>query len=192
MVKFITAASVLIGTIIGAGYLGIPYVVAQSGFPLGLINLAVVCAILLLTMLYLGEISLRTKERHQLPGYAEKYLGKKGKILMFFALVIGIYSALLAYLIAEGESWSVLLFGSTAYSLHISLIFWLILSLMSYFGLKAVEEADLVGISLVAIMIISLVVLFWNRIDVSNLNHVSPKNFFVPFGVILFAFLGES
>ena len=89
--KFWSALAVLVGTAIGAGYLGMPYVVSRSGFTAGVLCLVFVALIMMATKLYLGEISLRTKGNHQLTGYAERYLGKTGKILMFFAMIFGIY-----------------------------------------------------------------------------------------------------
>ena len=52
----------------------------------------------------MGEIVLSSKTIHQLPGYASKYLGRKTKIFVFIASIIGFYAALVAYLIGEGES----------------------------------------------------------------------------------------
>jgi len=95
--KFFSTAFTLTGTIIGAGILGLPYVFSKAGFLVGIFWLILLGFIMLFVNLSLGEISLRTKKIHQLPGYAEKYLGKKGKIIMFFAVIFGIYSALLAY-----------------------------------------------------------------------------------------------
>ena len=108
MVKLFSAVAVLMGAIIGAGVLGIPYVIAQSGFKIGLIHLIIIGIIMAILMLYLGEITLRTKKDHQLAGYAEKYLGKKGKIIMAAAFGFGIYASLTAYLIGEGESLAIL------------------------------------------------------------------------------------
>ena len=192
MSKSLAAISALIGTIIGAGILGIPYVVMRSGFAIGLVHLIVIAAIMIITMLYLGEIALRTKTNHHLTGYAELYLGGKGKILMFIASLIGIYSAVLAYLIGEGESLSHLFFSSADYTLPFGIAFWLALSALSYFGLKALEDGEEVGVVLIFILIISVSVMALNKIDPANLAYLNPENFFVPFGVILFAFLGFS
>src|SRR3989344_8630530 len=123
--KFFPALAVLVGTTIGAGFLGIPYVVSKSGFPIGFAYLVFVFAFLLLTKLYLGEVILRTNGNHQLSGYAEMYLGKAGKFLMFFAMIFGIYSALIAYLIGEGQSLSYIFLGNLDYSLYFSLSFWI-------------------------------------------------------------------
>src|SRR3990172_1958148 len=98
------ALAVLLGTIIGAGILGIPYVVSKSGFAIGVVHILLIGIIMAIIMLYLGEIVLRTRTTHQLPGYAEKYLGQSGKKIMLAAMAFGIFSALIAYLIGEGRS----------------------------------------------------------------------------------------
>src|SRR3990167_2840612 len=115
--KFFSTAFTLSGTTIGAGILGLPYVFSKSGFFAGLFWLLLLGLIMVYINLALGETTLRTKERHQLAGYAEKYLGKSGKKIMLFAMLFGIYSALLAYLLGEGDSLSQIIFSTARYSL---------------------------------------------------------------------------
>ena len=182
--------AVLVGTIIGAGILGIPYVVAKSGFVIGAAHIILIGIIMTIVMLYLGEITLRTKANHQLPGYAEKYIGKKGRIIMLAATFFGIYSAITAYLIGEGRSLSYILFNSPNYELQMGIIFWIALSSITYFGIRALEKGAIIGMLFVFTMIISISVYFSNKINLENLNYILSSNLFAPFGVILFAFLG--
>jgi len=147
---------------------------------------------MLVIYLYLGEISLRTKGNHQLTGYSEKYLGKTGKWLMFLSMIFGIYSALAAYLLAEGQSISFAFFGNESYGLLFSLLFWLLMAGLTYIGLKALKKYDKIALFLVIIVIILITVFFSGTIDVKNLSYSNPKYFFVPFGVILFSFLAFS
>ncbi|HLD37857.1 MAG TPA: aromatic amino acid transport family protein, partial [Candidatus Nanoarchaeia archaeon] len=112
---FLAGISILIGTAIGAGVLGIPYVVAKSGFLIGAIHILLIGAIILLANLYLGEIVLRTKGKHQLGGYARKYLGKTGSFFMSFAIIFSVYSAIIAYLVGISGSFSFLFFGNFNY-----------------------------------------------------------------------------
>lgn len=177
---------------IGAGVLGIPYVVMKSGFGYGMISMVVVAIAILITMLYLGEIAQRTKSNHQLAGYAAKYLGKKGKVIMFISVAFGIYAAILAYLIAEGQSLSFIFFGHTEYAFAFGLIFWAVMSALVYFGIKALEEGEVVGVVLIIILILGVVIYSINKIDVSNLIYNNSAFLFLPFGVILFAFLAFS
>lgn len=192
MNKLFSSASILIGMVIGAGYLAIPYMAMKSGFTLGLLNLLVVYSIVLLTGLYLSEVIVRTKAQHQIVGYASRYLGKTGKRMMTFSIGVGVCSALVAYLTAQGESWSFLIFNTLDYSLHITIAFWIVLSAISYFGLHALKKEEPIGIILMVGMIILIAVLTANKLEASNLTYINIENIFIPFGVILFSFLGYS
>ena len=190
--KTILAISTLIGTIVGAGIFGIPFVVMKSSFPIGLIHILILTIIMIIINLYLGEIALRTKQSHHLTGYAEKYLGNKGKLIMFIAVAFGICAAIIAYLIGIGESLSFLFFESTSYSLQFGLLFWLIMSITCYFGIKALEEGEFLGVTIILILIILIAIFFSNKIDITNLyfSKQSTLSYFAPFGVVFFALLG--
>tara|TARA_Y100000310_G_scaffold161721_1_gene161637 strand:+ start:18428 stop:19537 length:1110 start_codon:yes stop_codon:yes gene_type:complete len=188
--KFFAAAFTLTGTIIGAGILGLPYVFSKSGFSIGVFWLILLGMIMLFVNLCLGEVSLRTKKIHQLPGYAEKYLGKKGKIIMFFAVIFGIYSALLAYLIGEGQSLSKLFFGTLDYSIYFTFAFWILMTLLLREGLKELKKVELYGVTIIIGIIMAIFLWFIPQVNFSNLNYYDFSNLFFPFGVILFALLG--
>ena len=129
--------------IIGAGILGIPYVVAKAGFWTGILVIITIGFATLLMNLYVGEISLRTKKSHQLTGYANKYLGKKGNFVMIILFVLGMYGAMVAYIIKGGEFLYEILspaLGGTP--VIYSTIFFIIGSIIVYIGLKAIEESD--------------------------------------------------
>jgi amino acid permease len=53
MNKTFIALCTLIGSAIGAGVLGIPYVIMRSGFSIGLFHLIFIAIIMTITMLYL-------------------------------------------------------------------------------------------------------------------------------------------
>jgi len=193
MRKTILALATLIGTMIGAGILCIPYVVMKSGFAISLVHIFVIALLIMITMLYLGEVALRTNHSFQLTGYAEKYLGKKGKIAMMFALGFGIYAALLAYLLGVGESFSFLFYNTSSHTLYFSIVFWLLLSIISYYGLKALESGEFIGVSAILISMIAMTIFFANKLSFANFIPNNTETFFdylLPFGVILFAFLG--
>ncbi|MFH1376282.1 MAG: aromatic amino acid transport family protein [Candidatus Woesearchaeota archaeon] len=185
------AVAVLAGTVVGAGILGIPYVIAKAGFLTGIAIILILGLAILMLNLFVGEIVLRTPGNHQLPGYAGKYLGKWGKIIMTFTLLLGIYGALIAYIIGEGESLAAL-FGGTP--LVFSLIFFSIVAIIVFLGLKTVVKSEAIfvtGVSLL-ILLIAAVAIFSGKMDLSNLAEFNPLNLFIPYGVILFAFLGTS
>jgi amino acid transporter len=188
--KFFATAFTLTGTIIGAGILGLPYVFSKSGFFIGAFWLILLGFVMLFVNLCLGEVSLRTKKIHQLPGYAEKYLGKSGKVIMFFAVIFGIYSALLAYLVGEGQSLSKLFFGTLDYSLYFAFAFWILMTLLLREGLKELKKIEFYGVMVIIGIIFTIFLWFIPEANFSNLNHYDFSNLFFPFGVILFALLG--
>ena len=61
---FYEAIATLVGTTIGAGIMGIPYVVSKSGIVAGIIDIVLLGAVILMINLYVGEIALRTKKTH--------------------------------------------------------------------------------------------------------------------------------
>ncbi len=182
------AATTLIGTIVGAGILAIPYVVSQSGFLIGFIVTVVLGLAFLLLNLMVGEIVLRTKQQQQLPGYIGKYLGKWGKQLMMFSLLLSIYGALTAYLIGEGETLHTLFgFGTP---MAFSLIFFAVTFLIIYRGVKAAGKAELIFISLLLLVVVLIGIFSYKDIRAENLSTINISKFFIPYGVILFAFIG--
>ncbi len=183
------AIATLVGTVIGAGILGIPYVIAQAGFLTGALCVVVIGVLITFLYLYLGETVLRTKGFHQLTGYAEIYLGKWGKRLMAFAMVFGIYGAMIAYIIGEGQALSAVFGGS---AVMFSLLFFIIASLIIYFGLKKVAESELYMIPLILIIVLLVVILGLPHINVNNLYNFNFYNLLIPYGVVLFAFLGAA
>lgn len=185
----ISSISTLIGFTIGAGILGIPFVIAKAGFITGLLNIIVLGILILILNLYMGEVTLRTKGIHQLTGYARIYLGKIGYFLMAASFIIFSYGALTAYIIKTGEFLSALLsplFGGMTiiYTLIIFIIFFIIV----HKGLKIIEKSELSMVLLIIIIIIILTIFAVPHIDTNNLTNFNANNLFIPYGVIFFAF----
>ncbi len=186
--KLAVASTTLIGTIVGAGILGIPYVVAKTGFLYGLCLMVLIGVTFLFLNLFLGEVVLRTKEQHQLPGYAGKYLGRWGKRVMTVSMLIGLYGALTAYLIGEGVTLHALFrFGSPWL---FTLIFFALVSYIVYRGVKTTGKAELFLIILLFLVVTVIGFLSYQNIQLDNLTAKDITKIFIPYGVILFACIG--
>ena len=109
---------------------------------------------------------------------------------MFFSVVFGIYSALLAYMIGEGQSLSKLFFGHLEYSFYFAIAFWLFMTIFLREGLKGLKKVELYGVMIVIAIIFAMLFWYFPNINFSNLTHYNTPNFFFPFGVVLFALLG--
>ena len=188
-ISLLQAIAVLIGTIIGAGMFGIPYAVKTAGLIPGLVLLLVLTVAIILINLIFGEIVLSTEKRHQLTGYAEKYLGKFGKYFMFALVLFSFYGALLAYTIGEGEVLSTL-FGGQAF--WWSILFIAVGSIFIFFGLKLIKKIEVWLTAILLLIILFICFKGFNFIDLENLKTVSWSLFLVPYGVIFFAMGGLS
>ncbi|MBU2637574.1 MAG: GerAB/ArcD/ProY family transporter [Nanoarchaeota archaeon] len=181
------AVATLIGLIIGAGVIGIPYVVAKSGFLIGAIHIIVIGIAITIINLYVGEIALRTPGKHQFTTYAEKYLGKWGKKAMLLALMVSIYGALAAYLIGEGISLSQVFGISPNIAM---LLFFVVMAFFIFRGLNIIEGAE-IYLNIFRFIVIGVVIVFaFLKIDFSNLTTINTSYFLFPYGVVFFAFLG--
>ncbi len=186
-----TATALLIGTLVGAGFLGIPYVTVRSGFLSGLLHIIIIGVSVCILMLYLAEIALRTKQNHQLAGYAEKYLGSSGRMLMLISTIGGIYAALMAYLIGQGHSFSYLLTGTSQHALVALLAVWIVFAYITH-RRASVGKSEVFGVSLMFTLMLLIIVLKAPSIQIENLATFSVSDILLPFGVILFSFLGFS
>ncbi len=188
--KLLMAIATLVGTIVGAGMLGIPYVVAKTGFLLGFIIMILLGVSFIFVNLFVGEFVLRTKEQHQLTGYAEKYLGKWGKRAMAFAMLFGIYGALTAYLIGEGKILQTIFgFGPP---LIYSLIFFVITFLIIYSGIKATGKTEMIMVFLLLLVVAVIGLFSFKHINFNHFLSFDLKHVFLSYGVIVFAYLGAA
>jgi amino acid permease len=191
--KLFGATAILIGTIIGAGIFGIPYVVSKAGFAVGVFYIFFLGLAVFITTLCYGEVILRTKEPYQMSGYAEKYLGTLGKRALSFSLIFGIYGALLAYMIGVGDFANALLSASLGGTPFLyTAIFFVLGSLIVFFGLKTVARFEKIMV-LILILIVALIFVFGvANVRIENLTGFNAAYLFLPYGVILFAFTGAT
>ena len=187
--ELLNAIWTFVGVTVGAGILSLPYVFSKSGFYTGLLVMSITAVIILIISLYLGEVVLRTKGKHQLSGLAEKYLGKKSKIIMFIANTLSIYGALAAYVIGSSQALASIFGGNTVLY---SIILFIVLATTIYFGINILEgfEAIFTPVKIIVSIILSL--LLFKFINFSNISGFSFYNILIPYGVSIFAFTGIS
>ena len=101
--KLIYAIATLSGTIIGVGLFALPYVTLKVGFWVILGYFLVLGALVILIHSFFGELALKTPDFKRLPGFAKIYLGNWGEKIALISTILGIFGAILAYLIVGGE-----------------------------------------------------------------------------------------
>ncbi|MCC6934775.1 MAG: hypothetical protein IT406_03770 [Candidatus Yanofskybacteria bacterium] len=189
--RFLHATAVLVGTMVGVGIYGIPFAFAKAGFWVGALWLLALGGVMALSYLLFAELVLSTQGIHQVSGYANIWLGAWGRRLMTAANVLGIYGALLAYLIVAGEFLHNILsqfFGvdPQLYSILFALG-WSLLWLARARTMAGIELA-LIGVYTGVIGIIAAVGI--PHIDPQHFLGWTPELWYLPYGVVLFALAG--
>ena len=186
--NYFHAIATLVGTIVGVGMFAVPFVVSRSGIMLLFIYLPILAiAQYFLHKLY-AEIILSTKRKHRLPGYAEKYFGKKGKIFTLIVVTLGNYGALLAYIIIGGIFAHELLsptLGGDVFMYSAGL--FIIQALIVLFGLKLIASIELIMAGLLILLTGLIAWRGWGCINVDHYAMVDWSNAFLPYGPIFFA-----
>ena len=128
------AVAIIVGANVGSGILGLAYSSRLAGWPILVLWLAVAGLFTTFSMLYVAESALRTKRPLQLPGLAEKYVGKVGSVLIFISVCANSIGCMVAYATGSGNILCTLLglpnwAGSLLFTVPCVLVVW--------FGLKA-------------------------------------------------------
>ena len=193
MLKLIKAVSVFVGTVIGAGIFGIPYIVNKSGMVPGFFYFLILGGVVLLIHLFFGEAFLRTKESCRLPGLAQKYLGNWGKIFVMISVVSGLIGALLAYLILSGDFLKILFSPfSDLSAIQLAAIFWVVMSYLIFRGIKLIASIELLTNLIFFSANAAILFFILPKLDLSNVKILEMSGIFLPFGVILFSLVGWS
>ena len=193
MKQYLYALATFSGTIIGVGLFGLPYAARQFGFLPTVFYLIILTAVTIVIHLIFGEICLRTKGKHRLPGFTEVYLGKKWKILPVITNSFGLLGANLAYIIVGGGFLANLLvpvFGGN--ELAFTLIFFAAGAIIIFLGSRAISQAELVSLFIFFGVMIFLFFKSLPYIQLTNLQTYELTNFILPYGIILFSLSGMS
>ena len=189
--KFFYATSALVGSMVGVGIFGLPYVFVQAGFWVGMgLLVAIGLATLLIDLMY-GEVILRTHAQHQIMGYARLYLGPYAQRILFFSAILMGYVGLLAYIIISGDFLNTLLssFFYTSTTTY-SVLFGVILSLAVLRGIKTISRVELFFSGLFIVVMGLILFTGWSSIQPANFIGFNRANIALPYGVLLFAFGG--
>ena len=194
MKKVIYAISVLSGTIIGVGLFSLPYITLKVGIFVMLGYFFILGALVIILHLFYGELSLKTPDFKRLPGFAKIYLGNWGEIIAYISTILGLFGAILAYLIVGGEFLGNLLspfFGEGA--LFYTLLYFALGAILIFFGSKAVAKIEFWGLILFFIVLIIIFLRSRPFLNTENLSYsLNLNNLFLPYGAIIFSLWGAT
>lgn len=190
---FLKALAVFLGTVIGVGIFGLPFMALKAGFFIVLCYFLFMALITISINLIFGEVVLASKKTYRLPGYVGQYLGETWKKISFLVIAVGLIGALLAYLIIGGQFLSFSLssyFGGSP--VLYTLLFFAFGSYLVFRGIKSISGVELF---LLFLLFIILALFFVKAFPFINVAHFKGLDFAVlslPYGVILFSLWGSA
>ncbi|KKU85267.1 MAG: hypothetical protein UY14_C0028G0006 [Parcubacteria group bacterium GW2011_GWA1_47_9] len=189
--KMLRGLGLLVGMIIGAGIFALPYAVSEAGFIWSGIHFAVVAVIVTLVHILYGNILYDHPEHHRLPGYIRSSFGKWAAGLALISRLFSYYGSLLAYGALAGTFLS--FFNKWASEFEAGIYFFLAISFLLFLNLK---RAGTINFLLTVPLVIFPFVLSWfifSRGDFNALQFLPERsNWFLPYGIFLFAMSGAS
>jgi len=191
MSDFIKALSIFLGTIIGVGIFGLPYVASKSGFFVLFLYFLFIGTVAIVIHLIVGDIVLGTKEKHRFPGYVYQYLGKNWGRVSVTAMCFGLFGAQLAYLVIGG-SFLQGLTGSCFNSFVYVLVFFILGSTLIYKGIKGIALTEFLIVLLFFLLLLIFGIKTMPHFQVSNLWQFDFKYLILPYGIVVFALWGSA
>jgi amino acid permease len=193
--NYFYAIATLIGTTIGVGLFSIPYVASKAGVIPLLFYFIVLVSIQYYLHKLFAEIVLSTKTEHRIPGYAGKYQGRKHKIFASIIAILGLNGTILAYLIVAGIFLHNLVNHFFSYDIGLSAFFYstiifIIISSISFFGLRILASVEFFLAGLLILFIFLLIWRSFGLVDLSNYDLVHWEYILFPYGPIFFAIGG--
>ncbi len=193
MSKIVYAVSILSGTIIGAGLFALPYLTLQVSIWVMLGYFIVLGFLAFLIHYFFAEVALETPDFIRIPKFAQKYLGNTGYRIALFSGILGLFGVNLAYLILGGEFLNAIFNPFIGFNpVFYTLIYFLVGSLVVFWGIKAISKIQFFGL---ALFLITTILIFYQGWD--HFNFLSIFNYeinfsylFLPYGAVLFSFWG--
>ena len=193
MLNFFKVLAVFLGTIIGVGIFGLPYVASKAGFFVVVLYLLLLGGITIAVQLIYSKICIGTKGTHRLPGYVEEYLGDNWKKIAILISGFGMTGASLAYLIVGGEFLKFLFapyFEGSA--LIYTLLFFGAGAYLIFRGIKSISKIELSFLFIFFIILFLFLIKSLPFFDINHLKTMDWKFITFPYGVILFSLWGSA
>ncbi len=186
-------AALVAAATVGDGAFALPYVFLRAGWLVGLFYIAALAGFVILAHGVYLETLEKTGEKKRLLGLARMYFGPGGFWVGFVAIVLGLLLTLLAYLLL-GTQFVMLAFPAVP-PIIAFIAFWALISVPVFLSGHYARELELMGICITAAVVIFMFVtalphMFSSVSFLASIPAVNWRNFFLPFGAVLFSLAG--
>ena len=186
------AVLLLVGTIVGVGMFGIPRMFVEAGFFTGLIELALLTAVIVCVHLAYAGVVAHTPTIHRLPGYLTLYFGKGAGMAAVCSYLFGFSGTLLAYLVLGG-----FFLGEIAQWAYPALpdiagpaAFYVLGALIIFRGVRFEGFANAILTIGLLLAIVGMGVTLLPMVEASHFTSFRPDRLAIPYGVLLFSLAG--
>ncbi|HSX26314.1 MAG TPA: aromatic amino acid transport family protein [Chlamydiales bacterium] len=189
--KFLSAVSIIVGTSIGAGMLGLPVETARGGFLPAICLFLLTWFISISSGLLFSEVLLTKPAGSNYISLGKNILGEKIKFAIFFFYILLFFSLIVAYTKGIGVLFSHD-FALVSAPWHGSLLFILLFLPLMFFGTHLIGKVN--GL-LTFILLTSFILLISIGTQNISFTHFAPKNwslslFSIPLMISSFGFHG--
>ncbi len=187
----------LSGSIIGVGFLSLPYITVKVGIWPMLLYVIALTALIIMIHLIFAEVCLKTPDFKRWPGFVGFYLGKWAKRAVLIPMILGGFGVMLVYLLIGSQFLTTIfmpLLGGS--SLQYMMGYFIVASIVIYFGVGLISKVEFWALSLV---VISLLLVFFKGFSSIHLTNIFPsvmpvvsdwRMLFLPYGAVLFSLWG--
>lgn len=184
----------LAGSIVGVGFLSLPYITLKVGIFAMLFYFVFLTALVVFIHVIFGEICVKTPDFKRWPGFVGFYFGENAKKIMSVLMISGSFGILLVYLIIGGQFLTAIfspIFGGG--QLIYPILYFTLASLLIYFGIKIVSKFDFWALALLVVSLIAIFIEGFGKVKLHNI--FTPfagqfSNLFLPYGAIMFSLWG--
>lgn len=188
--RVLDGIGLMAGMIIGAGFFVLPFAVAQAGWFWGLFHFVLAFIVVTLVHVLYGEAIYAIEGRHRLPGYARATLGKPAANLASAATIFGFFGFLLAYGILAGIFINKFL---PMFSVEvITTTFLVVAPLLLLLNVREIGYISFLLTIPLVLFVLVLAVIAFPEVDFNNFVFANNANWFLPYGIFLFAMGGAS
>ncbi len=177
--------------VVGVGVLGLPYVMSQSGYLVGFLQLVLITMVMVIIALMYAEITVQTEGKHRFVAYIGRFLGERGRKVATFAFLFSTLGGLTAFVILSGEALSSVTHGALT-PFWASITVTVAVALIAFQGLFFVSKIASWAIGFILIFYVALIVAALPSLQVPHMTVIgeSWRELLMPYGVLIFSLAG--
>ncbi|MSU54877.1 MAG: hypothetical protein EXS48_03565 [Candidatus Staskawiczbacteria bacterium] len=195
-IKYIYPTAIFTGSIIGVGFLSLPYITLKVGIWPMLFYFIFLTIVVISIHIIFAKISLKTPDYKRFPGFVGHHLGKFPKKIILVSETCGLTGVLLVYLIIGGEFLTVIfspIFGGNVFTYTI--IYLGTASIFIYVGAKIISRMNFLALLALVVILGIILVKAFDHLQLANIFtgqalFTDYKTLFLPYGAIMFSLWG--